>query len=169
MDDRSPEPRKTEKTGLNTLLAKVYRPGPLIAIFILAFVALASLGVSLLTGETPPPEVIQAGPAQMPEPATPKEYEEATSDMEDFVKQADLAIIETLRELDLPMADLDLVDVELRRFEDRDYHYQVLQFPKVDDRKPFSRHPCASACSSACPTPPCWITATTRPWSRSTA
>ncbi|MBG0789932.1 MAG: divergent polysaccharide deacetylase family protein [Desulfovibrionaceae bacterium] len=137
MDERSPEQKPSKKTGFDAFFAKVYRPGPLIAIFIVAFVALVSLGVSLLTEKTPPPEVIQAGPAASPEPATPREYEEATSELEDFVKQADLAIIETLRDLGLPMADLDLVDVELRRFEGHDYHYQVLQFPKVDNRGQF--------------------------------
>lgn len=139
MDDRSPDPKKETKTGLDTLLRKVYRPGPLIAIFVAAFVALASLGVSLLTERTPPPEVIQAAPdiREDAPPAPPREYEEVTSDMEDYVKQADLAVIETLQDLDLRMADLDLVDVELRRYENRDYHYQVLQFPKVEDRNLF--------------------------------
>ena len=137
MDDNSSDQKKPKKTGLDTLFERLYRPGPLIAIFVVAFVALASLGFSLLTEETPPPEVIQAEPVVQPEPAPTREYEEATSDMEDFVKQADLAIIETLRELKLPMADLDLVDVELRRHDDRDYHYQVLQFPKVEDRNHF--------------------------------
>jgi len=137
MDDHSSDQKKRKRTGLDTLLTRLYRPGPLIAIFAAAFVALVSLGFSLLTEETPPPAVIQAVPVVRPEPAPAREYEEATSEMEDLVKQADLAIIETLRDLKLPMADLDLVDVELRRHEDRDYHYQVLQFPKVDDRNHF--------------------------------
>ena len=137
MDDRSSEQNKQKKTGLDTLLAKLYRPGPLIAIFVVAFLALSSLGFFLLTEETPPPKVIQPAPVVQPEPVVAREYEEATSEMEDFVKQADLAIIETLRDLALPLSELDLVDVELRRFENRDYHYQVLQFPKVEDRKHF--------------------------------
>ncbi|BDQ32720.1 divergent polysaccharide deacetylase family protein [Pseudodesulfovibrio portus] len=136
MDDRSSDQKK-KRTGLDTLFERLYRPGPLIAIFVVAFVALASLGVSLLLEDTPPPAVIQAEPTAEPDPVPAKEYEETTSEMEDFVKQADLAIIETLRDLALPMADLDLVDVELRRHDDRDYHYQVLQFPKVDDRNHF--------------------------------
>ena len=137
MDDRSPDQKKPQRTGLNTFLKRIYRPGPLIAIFAVAFVALAALGFSLLNQKTPPPEVIQPIPVVQSEPAPLKEYEETTSEMEDLVKQADLAIIETLRDLKLSVAELDLVDVELRRHEDHDYHYQVLQFPKVDDRTHF--------------------------------
>lgn len=137
MGDHSSDQKNQQKAGFDTFLKKLYRPGPLIGIFSLAFLALLGLAFFLLTEKMPPPEVVHTDTSlPMPTPEV-KQYEEVTSHMEDFVKQADLAIIETLRELALPMAELDLVDVELRRFEDRDYHYQVLQFPKVDDRNHF--------------------------------
>jgi len=137
MDDRSPEQIPQEKAGPDTLLSKVYRPGPLVAIFLVAFLGLISLGYVLLTSETPPPKVVTTEVAPPLPETVPKEYEEITSGMEDFVKQADLAIIQTLRELDVSMRELDLVDVEIRHHEGRSYHYQVLQLPKVTDRSHF--------------------------------
>lgn len=138
MDDRAPDNNVEEQTGLDGFLKRIYRPGPLILLFTLAFLALAGLGWMLLTKETPPPQVITpVAEARREEPRRDKVFEEATSDMEDKVKQADLAIIETMRDLGLKMHDLDLVDVEMRRFEDSGYHYQVLQFPKVKDRNHF--------------------------------
>ena len=140
MDDRTPDNNTDKQTGLDGFLKWIYRPGPLIGLFTLAFLALAAFGWMALNTKTPPPAVIapvaderKAEPAPEPD----KAYEEATSDLEDLVKQADLAIIKTMRDLDLKMHDLDLVDVELRRFEGRGYHYQVLQFPKVKDRNRF--------------------------------
>ncbi|OIQ51564.1 Divergent polysaccharide deacetylase [Pseudodesulfovibrio hydrargyri] len=140
MDDRAPDNQTEKKTGLDGFLKGIYRPGPLICLFTLAFLALAGLGWMVLNAKTPPPQVIapvaeerKAEPDKTPD----KVYEEATSDMEDLVKQADLALIETMRDLDLKMRDLDLVDVELRSFEERGYHYQVLLFPKVTDRNQF--------------------------------
>jgi hypothetical protein len=142
MDDRAPDNKTNERTGFDGFLKRIYRPGPLICLFTLAFLALAGLGWMALNAKTPPPQVIAPAAEERkvrPEPdkTSGKAYEEATSDMEDQVKQADLAIIETMRDLGLQMHDLDLVDVELRRFEERGYHYQVLQFPKVKDRNQF--------------------------------
>ncbi|EGB13715.1 protein of unknown function DUF610 YibQ [Pseudodesulfovibrio mercurii] len=138
MDDRAPDTNTENRTGLDGLLKRIYRPGPLIFLFTLAFLALAGLGWMLLTKQTPPPQVITpVAEERREEPQPDKVYEEVTSDMEDQVKQADLAIIETMRDLDLKMHDLDLVDVEQRRFEGSGYHYQVLQFPKVTDRNRF--------------------------------
>lgn len=138
MDDRASDNNVEEQTGLDGFLKRIYRPGPLILLFTLAFLALAGLGWMLLTTEIPPPQVITpVAEARREEPQPDKAFEETTSDMEDKVKQADLAIIETMRDLGLKMHDLDLVDVEMRRFEDSGYHYQVLQFPKVKDRNHF--------------------------------
>ncbi|MGE4193486.1 MAG: divergent polysaccharide deacetylase family protein [Pseudodesulfovibrio sp.] len=142
MEEQTPDHKPQERTGFEDLLRKVYRPGPLIFLFSVAFLALAGLGYSLLTAPTPPPEIIVPAPEQerrQEERTAPeaKVYEEATSDMEDKVKQADLSIIETMHDLDLEMRDLELVDVEVRRLDERGYHYQVLQFPKVGDRNHF--------------------------------
>jgi len=144
MDDR-PSEQTDNKTGLDGFLQRIYRPGPLVFLFTLAFLGLIFFGYFLLTEETPPPSVLASAPA----PDTPptivpvkqapvvKEYEEETAEMEDFVKQADFAILETLRELDVAMSDLDLVDVELRQHDGHSYHYQVLQLPRVTDRNIF--------------------------------
>jgi len=140
MDEHTPDNNTDKQTGLDGFLKWIYRPGPLIGLFTLAFLALAAFGWMALNTKTPPPAVIAPVAEERkaePAPEPDKVYEEATSDLEDLVKQADLAIIKTMRDLDLKMHDLDLVDVELRRFEGRGYHYQVLQFPKVKDRNSF--------------------------------
>lgn len=135
MDERSQEETQKKQTGLDSLLSKLYQPGPLIVIFVLAFLGLASLGYAILTKETPPPTTITE---TVHKPATPvRVYEEATSDMEDKVKQADLAIIESIRTMELDMHQLGLLDVEIRNYEGRGYHYQVLQMPPMADHKLF--------------------------------
>lgn len=135
MDDRSQEEHMEERTGSDSLLERLYRPGPLILLFSIAFIGLVCLGYFLLTEKTPPPEVIED---VAPAPSTPKIYEEDTSSqMEDMVKQADLAIIETMKSLKLKMGELDLLDVEMRDHEGQDYHYQVLQIPAVKDKNLF--------------------------------
>lgn len=137
MDERSQEVPENEQTGLDSLFGKLYQPGPLIAFFLLAFLGLSALGYFILTDETPPPPTIAAAP---PKPAEPvRVYEEATSDMEDKVKQADLAIIESMRSLDLNMKKLDLLDVEIRKLEGKGYHYQVLQLPPMADQNIFHK------------------------------
>lgn len=139
MDERSPEQTTENRTGFDELLRKLYRPGPLIFLFSLAFFSLAGFAYVLLNQEPPPPQTIVQPPAvaERTEPEEAREYEEATSDLEDHVKQADLAIIETMGELKLKMVDLSLVDVELRQQNGRGYHYQVLQLPKVESRNQF--------------------------------
>ncbi len=135
MDERSQEEHMDERTGSDSFTQKLYRPGPLIILFSLAFVGLLSLGYYLLTEETPPPAVIAE---IVPAPPAPKVYEEDTSShMEDKVKQIDLAIIETMRTLELNMSELDLLDVEMRMLEGHGYHYQVLQLPAVADKNVF--------------------------------
>lgn len=132
MDERSQEEVKKEQTGLDNLLSKLYRPGPLIFLFTIAFLILVSFGFFILTEESPPPEVISETPPSAP---APRAYEEDTStDMEDQVKQADLAIIETLRNMSLDLNDLDLLDVEMHQLNGKGFHYQVLKLPGVIDR-----------------------------------
>jgi len=137
MDERSQEETQEEQTGLNSFISKLYRPGPLVFIFTIAFIGMASLAFFLLTEETPPPAVIS-------EPAPPlpvtKVYEEDTSsDMEDMVKQADLAIIETMRALNLKLNDLDLIDIEMRKHNGHGYHFQVLQLPAIANQNQFTK------------------------------
>nr|WP_287410301.1 divergent polysaccharide deacetylase family protein [Pseudodesulfovibrio sp.] len=144
MDDSSSE-QTDNKTGLDGFLQRIYRPGPLVFLFTVAFLGLISFGYFLVTEETPPPAVLASAPTSEVQPTiipvkrTPvvKEYEEETAEMEDFVKQTDFAILETLRELAVAMSDLDLVDVVLRQHEGHSYHYQVLQLPRVKDRNKF--------------------------------
>ena len=135
MDDRPLEESTKERTGSESLLKrKLYRPGPLVFIFCLAIVGILGFGYYLATEETPPPPVV----TPEPEKKEARIYEEETSStIEDKVKQADLAIIETMRDLGLSMAELDLLDVEIRKSDAGDYHYQVLQIPPLPDRNKF--------------------------------
>lgn len=59
--------------------------------------------------------------------------EEQKNNLEDIVKKADLALIKTLEETGVDMKELQLEDVSLKRFHNRDYHYQKLRFPPVKD------------------------------------
>lgn len=135
MDEHSQEEHIEEQTGPDNLFARLYRPGPLIALFSIAFFALVGLGYFLLTEETPPPPVIAEAAYPAPDPLI---YEEDTSSqLEDMVKEVDLAIIESMRGLNLKMGELDLLDVEIRQHEGDDYHYQVLKLPAVTDKNVF--------------------------------
>lgn len=135
MDERSQEELLEERTGSDSLFTRLYRPGPLIILFTVAFLGLAGLGYSILTETPPPPDVVAEVAAVEPPPLVYEE--ETTSDMEDMVKQADLAIIQTMRSAELDMKELDLVDVEIRQTATGTYHYQVLQLPTVKDRNTF--------------------------------
>ncbi|QJB57691.1 divergent polysaccharide deacetylase family protein [Pseudodesulfovibrio sp. zrk46] len=138
MDERSPEEITTEqKTGLDSLITRLYQPGPLVFLFILAFLAMASLGYYLLTKDTPPPTVVTETNTVSGVTSKPRIYEEELSDMEDKVKQADLAVIETMRAMEMNMQELGLLDVEMRHLEDKGYHYQVLQLPPVTEQQFF--------------------------------
>lgn len=140
MDDQSSE-EKINETGSDSLFTRLYRPGPLIAIFSIVFIGLLSLGYYILTEDTPPPEVLKTeDKAPKPQKTPQRIYEEEyTSEMEDNVKQVDLSIIETMRDLKLDMRELDLVDVEIRRLNGRGYHFQTLQIPSVADRNQYLR------------------------------
>jgi polysaccharide deacetylase 2 family uncharacterized protein YibQ len=133
MDDNRDE-KQEERTGLDSFLAKLYRPGPLVFLFSLAFAGLAALGYFILTDDTPPPVVVTA--AKVAEIA--KVYEEDTgTGMEDMTRQADLAIIEAMRGSQLDLGSLELLDVEMRSLKGRVYHYQTLQIPGIKDRSQF--------------------------------
>ena len=136
MDDRSLEESTKKRTGSGSFLKrKLYRPGPLVFIFCLAIVGVLGVGYYLATEETPPPPVVTA---VKPEKKEARIYEEDTSSsMEDMVKQVDLSIIETMRGLGLNMAELGLLDVDIRKSIAGDYHYQVLQLPPLPDRNKF--------------------------------
>lgn len=141
MDDQSRDEIRDEKTGPVSFFAKLYRPGPLVVLFTLAFAALVALGYSILTDTTPPDEVATAaGMVIQAEPVAvvPRVYEEDTSgEMEDMVRQADLAIIEAMRGAGMDLARLGLLDVELRTLDGRPYHYQVLDIPPLKDKSAF--------------------------------
>lgn len=141
MEEHPKEDQSTKPTGLNNWLARLYQPGPLIAFFSLAILGLLSLGYFILTDHTPPETVVIEQTQQTNEQPTQRAYEEDTSsDVEDKVKQADLAIIEAMKAMELNMVDLDLLDVEIRKAEGKGYHYQVLQLPAVDEIAQFHKH-----------------------------
>jgi len=140
MEERPQEATCTQRTGPGSLFKKLYQPGPLIALFSMAFIALVSLGYFLLTEKTPPPEVITPETVETVAP-TPRAYEEDTSsELEDKVKQADLAIIETMKAMRMSMAELGLLDVEIRQFNGKGYHYQVIQLPAAKNQSIFHKH-----------------------------
>lgn len=132
MDDHSLD--ETKQTGSDGFLKKLYRPGPLVALFVLAFALLVGVGYYVLNQTPPSAEVITEPSAPQPAPLV---YEEEGETMEDMVKQADLAIIETIRDLQLEMRQLDLVDVSIKRADEQSYHYQVLQLPRVKNKNSF--------------------------------
>lgn len=145
MNDRSPEEHEEQQTGSDNLIKRLYRPGPLVVLFTLAFIGLVGLAVYLLNHEPPPPQqvvtALAAPSEQVPttdsDPA-PRVYEEdSSSTVEDMVKEADLAIIESMRDRGLDLHQLDLLDVEIRRLNGHGYHYQVLQLPSVKDLESF--------------------------------
>lgn len=135
MDERPREESSKERTGLDDLLSRLWRPGPLVCIFIAAFLVLAGLGYFLIIEDTPPPKVVSQPPSS---PSQPLVYDvEISSEMGDLVKQVDFAIIETMKRMDMGLNDLGLLDVEIRRLNGKSYHYQVLQLPAVSDQNLF--------------------------------
>ncbi|HBU36669.1 MAG TPA: divergent polysaccharide deacetylase family protein [Planctomycetaceae bacterium] len=141
MDERSQEETQQERTGLDSLLSRLYQPGPLVFFFTVIFLGLLALGYFLLTEETPPPKVVaDTTIVESPTPA-PRIYEEDTSShLEDIVKKVDLSIIQTMRDMGLEMNKLELLDVEIRRHENEGYHYQVLQMPPMNDYDVFRKN-----------------------------
>ncbi len=138
MDDQSPDYKNQEQTGSDSFFKRLYRPGPLILMFSIVFIIFVALGLFLLTSETPPPPVILSPPVGDENISSSKVYQEKTNSyMEDKVKQADLSIIETLRDENLDLNELEHVDVEMRRSNERGYHFQVLRIPSVVDRVQF--------------------------------
>lgn len=141
MTDLQPEDRQeTTGTGTKSLLRRLYRPGPLILFFTLIVAGLLSIAWFALKTPTSAPAPVASAPKEtVPGPtAKPRQYEaELGSDLEDRVKQVDLAIIQAMRAAGLGMDKLDLQDVELRHHEGRTYHYQELALPSPDDRKAF--------------------------------
>lgn len=141
MEERPQEENSTQRAGQDSFLRKLYQPGPLIGLFALAFLALLGFGFFLLTEKTPPPELVLEPPPKPLAQTTKRAYEEATSsELEDKVKQADLAIIEAMKTVQMSMADLALLDVELRKWNGRTYHYQVIQLPAVKKQSLFLKN-----------------------------
>lgn len=138
MEERPKEETSKKRTGINSLFSRLYHPGPLIFLFTIVFLALVGFGFYLLTEKTPPPPVVATAIQETP---TSRVYEEdSSSEMEDKVKQADLAIIESMKATGMSMGDLDLLDVEMRKLNGKGYHYQVIQFPAVKERNLFQKH-----------------------------
>lgn len=122
--------------------AILLRPWPLIAVFSALFLALLALAYVLLSKPEPPahppaPAVI-AAPEAAPEAAPPRVFEEELpADIEDKVRQADYALIEALHAMGLDQARAELLDVQVRRFDSRDFHFQALRVPLRTGRERF--------------------------------
>lgn len=57
-------------------------------------------------------------------------YEEPLEgNLDDLVKQVDLALIRTLKKSGVAMRDLKLEDVSLKKYKGQDFHFQQLRFP----------------------------------------
>lgn len=141
MDERSQEETKQEKTRLDSLLSRLYQPGPLVFFFSIVFIGLLAFGYFLLSQEPPPPKVIAESTVVDPPPTAPRAYEEdSSSHLEDIVKEVDLSIIQTMRDMGLEMNKLALLDVEIRRHEEEGYHFQVLQMPPMEDHDVFDKN-----------------------------
>lgn len=132
MDEHSLEEHKV--TGFVSFLSKLYRPGPLIVFFCIAFALLLGLGYFILNQAPPTVEVISQSSTSS---APPLVYEEDVESLEDKVKQADLAIIEAIRAHELNMHQLDLVDVTIQQANEQNYHFQVLQLPEIKNKNLF--------------------------------
>ena len=131
MDGRPPrEESESKDLGiLGKLLQWVYRPLPLIVLFSLLFLGLAVGAYFLLTAPMPSTVAVQSSPS------SPQYEEEFVDDLEEKVKRTDFALLDTLAEMRAPLSQLSLEDVDLRTYEGRTYHYQVLRMPEHLDRE----------------------------------
>ena len=131
--DEFREENETNGTGKDSLLSRLYRPGPLVLLFGVVCVSLLFLGYVLLQSPAPPPDVIAEKPA-------PVEVEDLGDTLQDKVKQVDLAIIEALRDVDMPLTGLGLIDVQLLERDGSVFHKQTLKIPPLASKSVFLRH-----------------------------
>ena len=130
--DEFREDNETERTGKDSLIARLYRPGPLVALFGAICAALLFLGHHLLTAPAPAPEVIS-------ETKPPVVRVQTGDTLQDKVKEVDLAIIEALRDVEIPLNGLGLIDVQLLEHDGATYHRQILKIPPLADKNVFLR------------------------------
>ena len=134
MPEHNDGPRPAaDKRPWKDRLSRLYRPGPLCVLFAALLFGLGVLAYVLATRSPAPP---QPAP-QAPETQAPRAYEEdLPPDIADKVRQADYALIDTLHVLKLT-ARPELLDVQVRRLDSRDYHFQVVQIPLRENRERF--------------------------------
>jgi len=131
------------KTGLDRLKDRLYRPGPLVVIFGLVMVVLALVIAFLITSEPPAPRIVQKAENNVLQAAPPSSephrvYEETFGHvLEEQVKQADFALLEALRKTGIDMQRLELSDVRIKEDNGRRYHYQELRIPGIRNRDKF--------------------------------
>lgn len=136
MDDRlSPGngDEQNRRTGWNELFKRLYRPGPLLVFFAVAFGLMLWLAWSLLQPpsapsiDPPAPELVQ--PAPPPSPASiPYEEPTATTRLEDEVFRVDLVLAGILRQQGDGVSFV-LENVEVRSQGNSTYHFQEMRVP----------------------------------------
>lgn len=123
------------------LLAWLTRPVPLaLTAVVLAGTLSLALWLGLFRSPEPP-----GPPVQPPAPAARHEregppvlYEEVpVQGLEDKVKQADIALLQALREEELSPSALRLEDVQVRHHGEEDYHFQVIRLGVGTKRQAF--------------------------------
>ncbi len=130
-------------TGLDRLKQRLYRPGPLVAIFGAVLLLLAGFIMYLVHSRPASSPAVVESPiilrASVPDDGnSTRAYEEILATMlEEQVKQVDLALLETLRKTGVDMQRLELTDVQVRQHNGQIYHFQELRIPGIKDRSKF--------------------------------
>lgn len=144
MDNRSEQngdgaSRPRSSSPAKALLRLLLQPKVSIPVCLVLIFGLLFSAHSILNGSAAVPEK-ERSPASMRVDAAPPGfvYEEVQAqDLESRVKEADYAIIEAVRDAQLPGGALGLEDVEVLRHDGRDYHHQVLRIALPDPENGF--------------------------------
>ncbi|WP_432736615.1 divergent polysaccharide deacetylase family protein [Maridesulfovibrio sp. FT414] len=142
--DQNTEPEIPEQNP--GLRARLFKPA-VIAAATIAAAACICLVIALLfspaedtsaSGKKPAPSEQALAEQNSTETAQPILYEEPQeNDMDDLVKQVDLALITALKKADISMSELRLEDVSIKKHQGRDFHFQQLSFPCKGDKQEF--------------------------------
>ncbi len=124
MDEPTPELDEQERARAG-ILSRLTRPIPF-ALAAVSAAALLSLLLWLFFFRSPEPEPAVA-PSEDRHPPVVLYEETAAWDLEDKVKQADLALLETMRSLGGGNVSMRLLDAQVRHHGEEDYHFQSLR------------------------------------------
>ncbi len=126
-----------KRTWWIRIKTRIYRPGPLIFFFAIAFSALVYVIYRLLVPVPEPPSKLD-NHIRLPANHIEMVYEEMPGDeFEEQSRQIDYALLMTLRTMKVDQGRLELLDVQERKFNSSVYHYQSIQIPLKADREKF--------------------------------